>query len=209
MPLFKHLNISKDCNIYIWKVVENVEELQGQVRLAEKELDRFNRFGSESRKKEFLATRLLVQKCINSNLRIENNEYGKPFLNNSNLNISITHTKNFAAIFVCKNAIPALDMEYLSNRVHKLAGRFLSESELQNISKSNKTLHLYQHWCAKECLIKLYGKKDVNLIDNLIIHPFSVEQKIFTGEVRCIDFSGIYTFQCITFDGYLLVYSSK
>lgn len=209
MPLFKHIDISSECNLYIWKIEEHLDDLLAQVKLSYNELERYNGFGSESRKKEFLTIRLLVQKFINPKLRLQNNEHGKPILVNSELNISVTHTKNFAAIFVCKNSIPALDMEYLSDRVHRIAKRFLSESELENISEPNKTLHLYQHWCAKECLIKFYGKKDVHLIDELKIQPFSPEQETFIGEVCRNDLSESYTFQYIRFDEYLLVYSLK
>ena len=209
MPLFKHLNIREDCNLYIWKIDEEVDYLRSQVELSNKELKKLNGFGSESRKKEYLVTRLLIQKYISSELRIENNEHGKPFLVGSDLNISVSHTKNFAAIFVCKISTPALDMEYLSDRVHRIEKRFLSESELKNISGQDRTFHLYQHWCAKECLIKLYGKKDVHLIDDLKIHPFFPDQETFTGEVCRDDFSESYTFQYIRFDDYLLVYSLK
>lgn len=209
MPLFKQLYISDDCNLYIWKIEEEVDYLQNHVELSDIELEKFNGFGSESRKKEYLATRLLVQKYISADLRIENNEHGKPFLVGSDLKISVSHTKNFAAIFVCKHSTPALDMEYLSDRVHRIAKRFLSGSELENISDQNRTFHLYQHWCAKECLIKFYGKKDVHLIDELKIHPFSPKQDAFTGEVCRNDFSESYTFKYIQFDDYLLVYSLK
>ncbi|NOU61481.1 4'-phosphopantetheinyl transferase superfamily protein [Marinifilum caeruleilacunae] len=207
MPFSKHLEICEGCNLYIWKIEEEVDVLKNLVKLSEKEKVKYDSFKSESRKKEYLATRLLVQKYIGSNLIIENNEHGRPFLLNSDLNISISHTKNFAAIFVCKDAKPALDMEYLSDRVHRIARRFLSETEVKNISKDHKTLHLYQHWCAKECLIKFYGKKDVHLIDELKIHPFQAGQESFTGEVCRKDFSKTYTFKHILFDGYLLVYA--
>lgn len=209
MPLFKHLNISRNCNLYIWKIEEDLILLKNQVRLSSDELERCNGFGSETRKKEFLVVRLLVQKFISSELRIENNEHGKPFLVESDLNISVSHTKNFVAIFVSKHSIPALDMEYLSERVNRIAKRFLSEKELENISDEDRILHLYQHWCAKECLIKFYGKKDVHLINELKIHPFSPNQETFSGEVSRDDFSESFTFQYLRFDEYLLVYSLK
>ncbi|WP_421918189.1 4'-phosphopantetheinyl transferase superfamily protein [Marinifilum sp.] len=209
MPLFKHLQICEHCNLYVWKIDEKADSLKNQVYLSDKELEKLNSFGSESRKKEYLAIRLLVQRYISANLRIENNKHGKPFLVDSDLNISISHTKNFAAIFVCKESIPALDMEFLSDRVQRIANRFLSESELENISDQNRTFHLYQHWCAKECLIKFYGKKDVHLINELKIHPFSPHQNTFKGEVCRNDFSESYTFRYILFDEYLLVYSLK
>ncbi len=100
-------------------------------------------------------------------------------------------------------------MEYLSDRVNRIASRFLSKTELNNIDDRNKILHLYQHWCAKECLIKMYGKKDVHLIDELKIDPFSSGDSTFSGQVCRADFSETYTFQYLRFDNHLLVYSIK
>jgi phosphopantetheinyl transferase len=209
MPLFHQININEDCTLYLWKIEEEVEDLHDMVNLPESDQDRVQGFGSISRKKEFLSTRILVQNALGKDVFITNDEHGKPFLVNSNLNISITHTKSFAGIILSYHHATALDMEYLSDRVHRITKRFLSPEELSNISKEKGVLHLYQHWCAKECLIKLYGKKDVHLTDELKIDSFSPTDESFSGSVCRKDFNHHYTFHHLQFDQFVLVYSVK
>lgn len=209
MPIYKHIQNNTESDLYIWKITESLEELLQMVNLCDDDSQKFSKFGSESRKKEFLGTRVLIQHCLGAQVQVYNNKHGKPFLLNSNLNLSITHTKSYVAILISKNHTPALDMEYLSERVYRIASRFLSKTELENISETDKTLCLYKHWCAKECLIKLYGKKDIHLINELKIHPFESKDKTFTGEICRTDFSQKYTFNYLQFDEYLLVYTIK
>lgn len=209
MPICKDIQINNSCRLIVWNTTEALNELLRNVHLTASELVRLNSFGSVSRKIEFVATRCLVQFSLGQDVLIENNEHGKPHLINSDLNISISHTKSYVGILIGAKHSVALDMEYLSDRVNRIASRFLSQAELNNIEDENKMLHLYQHWCAKECLIKLYGKKDVHLIDELKITPFSSNDANFYGQVCRADFSETYTFQYIQFNNHLLVYSCK
>ncbi len=209
MPICKQIQINDSCRLIVWKTTESLDELLQNVNLSSNELARLDSFGSQSRKIEFVATRCLVQFSLGRDVLIENDEHGKPHLINSDLNISISHTKSYVGILIGDKHSVALDMEYLSDRVHRIASRFLSQTELQNIDDENKILHLYQHWCAKECLIKMYGKKDIHLIDELRISPFSSSDSNFHGQVCRADFSESYTFQYQQFENHLLVYSCK
>lgn len=206
MPLVNHIHINNSCQMALWKISEELEELYGGVELNEKEQTRFDKFGSLSRKKEFLATRILVRKLIGKGIHIENNEEGKPFLINSDFDISISHSKDYIGVMIGKNHDLALDIEYLSDRVYRIAKRFMSEEELASIQEEDKQVHIYQHWCAKECLIKLYGKKDVRLISELKIDPFLPNASTFSGEVRRTDYSKKFLFRHELFDSYLMVW---
>jgi len=209
MPIFKQIQINDSCRLIVWNTTEPLKELLKNVHLTASELVRLNSFGSESRKIEFAATRGLVQFSLGQGVLIENDTHGKPHLINSDLNISISHTKSYVGILIGNKHFVALDMEYLSDRVNRIANRFLSKAELNNIENKNQVLHLYQHWCAKECLIKMYGKKDIHLINELKISPFSSSDSNFFGEICRADFSETYTFQYLQFDKHLLVYSTK
>ena len=209
MPICKDIQINNSCRLIVWNTTEPLDELLKKVRLTANELNRLKSFGSQARKIEFVATRCLVQVNLGRNVLIENDEHGKPHLINSDLNLSVSHTKSYVGILIGDKHSVALDIEYLSDRVNRIASRFLSKAELNNIEDENKILHLYQHWCAKECLIKLYGKKDVHLIDELKITPFSSSDSIFYGQVCRVDFSEAYTFQYLQFENHLLVYSYK
>lgn len=209
MPVCNKIQINKECCLYIWKITEGIDELIQLTHLSDNDSNKLEKFGSESRKKEFLATRILLQQNLAPEAEIINDEHGKPYIKDSDLRISISHTKGYAAILLGTNHELALDLEYLSDRVNRIAPRFLSVTELSQISPENKIIHLYQHWCAKECLIKLYGKKDVHLIRELIISPFSPSDDYFHGQVCRANFSSNYTFKHLQFDNHLLVYAVK
>lgn len=209
MPIIDQIEVNDQCKLVIYETSESLEKLLSLVTLSAHERSKIDSFKSINRKIEYTATRYLVQECIGKDVRIENDEHGKPQLINSDLNISISHTKSFVGILFGSEHSVALDMEYLSDRVNRIASRFLSEKELEGISSINKELHLYQHWCAKECLIKMYGKKDVHLIEELKIHPFQITDNHFSGEVCRNDFAESFTFYHKQFGSHLLVYSTK
>ena len=206
MPLVKHIQLNETCQLVLWKINEELDDLLDQVCLSKTEQIRLEGFGSMARKKEFVTTRVLLQKLLGDGIFIENNEHGKPLLINSDFDISISHSKDYVGVIVGVNHDLALDIEYLSDRVYRITKRFMSEDERLSISEKDKQLHIYQHWCAKECLIKLYGKKDVLLVGELKIHPFQPDQSTFSGEVVRTDFSRKFDFQYETFDSYLMVW---
>jgi len=206
MPLVKHIRINETCQLALWKITEELDDLLIDVSLSHAEQDKLDSFGSLARKKEYVTTRVLLKKLLGGGIHIDNNKHGKPSLINSEFDISISHSKNYVGVMVGLDHDLALDIEYLSDRVFRIAKKFLSQEELDTISEDNKQLHIYQHWCAKECLIKLYGKKDVLLIKELKIHPFLSNQSVFSGEVDRKDFSKKFDFQYETFDSYLMVW---
>jgi len=206
MPLVKYIRINETCHLGLWKITEELDDLLVDVNLSHAEQDKLDSFGSSARKKEYVTTRVLLKKLLGEGIFIENNKHGKPSLINSDFDISISHSKNYVGVMVGLDHDLALDIEYLSDRVFRIAKRFLSQEELSSISESDKQLHIYQHWCAKECLIKLYGKKDVLLIKELKIHPFLPSEAMFSGEVTRTDFSKKFDFQYEAFDSYLMVW---
>ncbi len=208
MPLVKHIETVNNGNLFIWKITESVAQLFSGVRLTAQEQETFRGFKSESRQKEFLISRLLLQN-FDSRAVIEHTPHGKPLLKNSTHHISITHTKDYVAIFLSPSRQVALDMEYLSDRVEKIAPRFLSQKERQYIASENRILHLYQHWCTKECLIKFYGKKDIHLTKELEVFPFLPSDKTILGAVNRPDFNRKYSFSQLQIENCLLVYGEE
>ncbi len=206
MPLIKHITTLNNNQLFIWEITENIQQLLNIVELTAEEQSTLNTMKSERRKKEFLGSRLLLQQYFDKNARISHNQDGKPFIENSNVNISITHTQNYIAIFLSSMGAIALDMEHLSDRVTKIAHRFLSEKELENISSNNKILHLYQYWCTKECLIKFYGKKNIHLTKELKVYPFDPTDSVIKAAVLRADFKQNYSLYHLQINNCLLVY---
>ena len=88
----------KNCIIAIWEITETLEEL-----LKLSHLISTADFNTEKRKKEWLASRLLLNE-INPNYSISYNAFGAPELNNSSY-ISISHSKELVAIIISKQQV--------------------------------------------------------------------------------------------------------
>ena len=157
-----------NCQIAIWDLNES---LTGLLKLGAR-FDSSN-FKTEKRKKEFLASRLLVQE-ISQNTIITYNEFGAPELENGKY-ISISHSKEMVAIIISEQQV-GMDVEQISEKVLHLSSKFVSEKNLKNLSKEKATLI----WCCKEAVFKWHQTGGVDFIKDIIIPEFSAKEK---GEI--------------------------
>ena len=158
-----------NCQIAIWDLNESLTEL---LKLGAR-FDSSN-FKTEKRKKEFLASRLLVQE-ISQNTIITYNEFGAPELDNGKY-ISISHSKEMVAIIISEQQV-GMDVEQISEKVLHLSSKFVSEKNLKNLSKEKATLI----WCCKEAVFKWHQKGKVDFIKDIIIPSFILEEK---GQIK-------------------------
>jgi phosphopantetheinyl transferase len=176
MPVFKIIE-QKNSKIGIWKLSETVSELENSVfdRLAENEKNEYSKFKSDSRKKEWLATRLLLHKLQNKNYFqvIKYAPTCKPFLDNEFIGIS--HSKNFVAIILSQKNNVSIDIEKISERAKKIVNKFLSTEEKKyfDIESQFDTSLL---WSIKETVYKFYGQKQLPFIDGIKIKKFDTQK---------------------------------
>jgi len=154
-----------NCQIAIWDLNESLAEL---LKLGAR-FDSSN-FKTEKRKKEFLASRLLVQE-ISQNTIITYNEFGAPELDNGKY-ISISHSKEMVAIIISEQQV-GMDVEQISEKVLHLSSKFVSEKNLKNLTKEKATLI----WSLKEAVYKWHQKGGVDFIKDIIIPEFSIKEK--------------------------------
>lgn len=157
----------------IWEMTETVDELKnmlGSKALSSPSVSMEIR--SEARQKERLTALVLLKELLGHEAIISHEESGAPFLPEENMNISISHTKGYAAIILYKEKEIGIDIEYRSDRVKKIKSRFVNEAEALHISPENETEHLLIHWCAKETLFKMIGCNEVDFLKHLHISPF-------------------------------------
>ena len=154
-----------NCSIAIWDTQETLDEL---LKLSRPFY--LTKFKTEKRKKEFLASRLLVQE-ISQNTIITYNEFGAPELDNGKY-ISISHSKEMVAIIISEQQV-GMDVEQISEKVLHLSSKFVSEKNLKNLSKEKATLI----WCCKEAVFKWHQTGGVDFIKDIIIPEFSVKEK--------------------------------
>jgi len=175
--------------IGVWEIVEPWQDLLGLFQNKTKYDNDVRQIQSDKRKCEWLAVRLLVEKLSGAETSVCYRENGAPFLENSPFNISISHTKGFAAIILAQSDHPGIDIEYRSGRAMKLTSKYLSEEEL-NLFDSlpcNYTADYDAHapqstlaticWCAKETVYKALQVTDVDFIKHLHIAPFTLSEE--------------------------------
>ncbi len=150
----------------LWQMDEGVEQLFSQYphlqayrSLVEE------KYKNDGRKLEFLAIRALMYEMLKVNGAskgllshagdITHNEAGKPLFRG--YHISVTHTKGYAALILSKTSEVAVDIEYFSNRVERIASKFLRKDE-----KAEGLDSLLVHWCAKETVFKLFSEENLN-----------------------------------------------
>lgn len=133
----------------------------------------------ERKRIEWMAGRLLTRHLLEelgiAYQGIAKNEHGKPHLVGSFLRLSLSHSFPYVAVIVDEANEVGIDLEQPKQKLIRVAHRVLSPSELENAG-DDITKHCV-YWCAKEALIKLYGKKDLILAENLQIMPFQLKNE--------------------------------
>ncbi len=145
---------NEDTTLAIWKISEDYDHFMSFVKLEDDEILRLNSFRNHKRKLEFLSVRALLQHLLDDNY--EKIVYGperKPYLKSNSHNISISHSKDYTSIILSKKKRVGLDLEFMSEKILRIANKFLREEELSNINKEHEIYHLYLHWCAKRSFI--------------------------------------------------------
>ncbi len=184
MPLYETRHINERCILAVWRIEEDLEELQRQVYLSNQDKELLRTFTSEKRCKEWLATRLLAQIMLEEDVSIVYEPTGKPHILNSEWEISITHKNEFVGIVLGKNKRVAVDIEKLSTRLDKVYDYFMSPEELESLDPYDRNFQLHLFWCAKECLVKLANKKQLKVLEDMHVNPIRSRQNKFVAEVR-------------------------
>ncbi len=174
MPLIKTINTEAGV-LGIWKLSESITELNSQFKFSEKEKEEFNKIKIERRKKEFVATRILLTETLGKKPEIIYLESGKPLLKNSRKNISISHSSEFVVALVSEKNI-GIDVENTQRNIKKIANRFLCEEELnyiQNMVDPQTATILY--WSAKEAIFKCTDEDGILFDKQIFIQPFEIK----------------------------------
>ena len=202
MPFLKEFIINPNTKIKLWKL--NLGELD-YYELDEYDNNLLKVKKNELVREQFLAVRKILQ-LEDPSYKIRYDESGKPFIN-SDLNISISHSKCMAAIFFSKNNKAGIDIEHKENKIINIQNKFLNDSEkLENGYQSNVD-YLTMIWTAKESIYKAIGIKGVSFSDNIIVKNINKNK----GYGYYIDGKEKYKFDLKFFsiEGYILCYAQS
>lgn len=151
-----------------------------------------------NRQKETAAVYALLNEMLGrGGWIIDHEDSGRPILRHSDMEISISHTKNYASIILSKQNRVAVDIEYISDRICKIEDKFMRGDEqaysrklMQKIaitkdSNTNKACILLLFWCAKETMYKYYSD------EHLALQDIKIEQitsnGIDNGNIICLN----------------------
>ncbi len=166
MAVLSITQLSADVKLGLWKIVESVPDLLQRFPHLEEQISKYH---NVERKRQKLAVYALLYAMIgNGKQIIEHNDNGKPLL--KNYCISISDTKGYVAVIISKKSNVAVDIEYFSNRVNRIAHRFIREDEVATTTEEQLIF-----WSVKETIYKYYSEQNLHYCD-MRLHSFSLEK---------------------------------
>ncbi len=172
MALLKHEKIGTDIEVGVWKLEETEEWYLERLNLTVEELSEVNSF-LPKKKEEWLASRWLLHEMSGREVRgkVLKDAFGKPHLEDSLWTISLSHSADCAAVLASAN-VCGVDIQRIEERILRMAPRFMSVEELENVDKTEDVEKIHVYWGAKEALFKLYSEGNVDFRKNLFVKPF-------------------------------------
>lgn len=142
-------------------------------------------FKSESARKRTVAAEMLIKTALDDdNIVITKDEYGKPFLENCNKYISISHSGDYAVCAVSDSPI-GIDIEKIRNVSLKISEKFCNAKELVYINEKDSNKRFFKIWTAKESAFKLYGGKE-KIFKNIDTDNINKQYFNFNGYTVCV-----------------------
>ena len=190
----------------IWQMTESLAELEQMYEIRASEKPTYQKFRNDRRRKEWITVRILLREMTGRDLEISYYESGRPYINGSNKNISITHTIGYVGIRIASHPV-AIDMEYMSDRVLHLIPKFVTEGEMRYIRRGDEVRSALIMWSAKETLYKIFDKSELTFSD-LTVEDLDTTQPTnrFKGRIKKNEFEIEAWLTYEIKDDYILVY---
>lgn len=173
MPLLLHESIVPAGELGIWRITEPEAWFLEQLFLYPAELRQLAGIQGR-RRREWLAARQLVHQMSGREVRgaFVKDEYGKPHLADSPLQISISHSHELAAAMAAPVAC-GIDIQHIVPKISRLTRRFIHPDEEAALPVRNLTETLHVYWGAKEALYKAHGRRELDWREQLRVAPFT------------------------------------
>ena len=184
MPLTLKKTLEPEGLLGIWDIKEDESYFLEALDLypgEDRQLEQIKGF----RRLEWLACRHLVHFLSGRQIRgaILKDKFGKPFLEESTWEISMSHSGGKAAVIAAPYLV-GVDIQNIVPRISTLAPRFCNREELDGIQASvNPIEAAHVIWGAKESLYKIYGKGKIDFRKDLAVYPFDYDPN--GGQLQC------------------------
>lgn len=209
MPITLKINIEPFGEIGIWTVTEDLDYFLSNLYIYD--VERSGLANLKDRKlMEWLSSRYLLHIMSGRKNRgaIIKDEYGKPHLDESPFNISLSHSRDLTAI-IASPYLVGVDIQYFVSKIGRIAHKFITPEEQKLIPSDKESLFQHFIWGAKESLFKAYGKGNVDFKKHLQITYMKEVDGNIIGSAKVIkqDFQEEFRLESIIFEDYILVYA--
>lgn len=128
---------------------------------------RVDKIKNPDMKKKQILTGAFVQHCLSkelginaANLRLAENEYGKPYVVGEDIYFNLSHSGKFAVLAISDSNV-GIDIECKTKDCMKLAKRFFCKEECEKLAASKNDEELrnafLEYWTIKEAYVKCAG----------------------------------------------------
>lgn len=210
MPLLTKETVHDHARWALWHISEKEEELLKATPFASHELEELQQLKVPQRRLEWLASRVLLKKLAKDQgiflPEIKKDAYGKPYIANATLQVSLSHAFPYAAAITHRQQPVGIDIEHARQQLLRIRHKFLHPEELSCAGEDLQLLGVY--WSAKEALYKLYGRKALIFQEQIRIEPFEAQQSgSLQGWVLTKSAKESYTLHYHHFQGLIICYT--
>lgn len=206
--LIQDLDDDYHSKLGVWKITESEEELRRLSSVPADELEEISYIKSESLKKQKFAVRALLDIMFGEKVYLSHHDNGKPYIENSATNISITHTDKYVAVILNDTEEVGIDCESLDRDFSAVEKKALSEEEIESLDEDKRNEQLAIYWCAKEAIYKKMSQYNVDFAEQIEIDDFRMrgEGELEATFIQKDGFEEELRLQYMTFDRHILVW---
>ena len=202
MPFIKEIIVKKNIRILIWKIDETYTDLKALIQLTDDQERELERRKHISHKKQFLASRKLIEMA-------ELNELNSIFYESlpfrKNVYFSISHTINYAVVGIGFQRI-GVDVEFYRPKVLNIKSKFINMKE-KYFMKSDDVKVITRLWTCKEAIYKCLFKNKLSLKEEIVLDKFDMQSKYGHGQVHLNDKKISINLHFINFENHQLTLS--
>jgi phosphopantetheinyl transferase len=196
-------------HILLWKIEEDANFYLQYLKLTPYDIAEIDKFLIEKRKLQWYASRYTLKQMLDTDeiVHLLKNEQGKPFILDSHLQLSLSHTNTITAAMTNPSLKVGIDVEQINEKVKRVANKFTTDIETAKMTVENEIAYLITIWSAKESLYKLYGNKRLDFRDHILLKSFELGEKgVIQGSIEKDNFKKSLTVYYQILDDHVLTY---
>jgi 4'-phosphopantetheinyl transferase len=164
MPLIFEKTIDTAKKLAVWHITESEAEIFAKYAFVQR-ADYSKKRNLETAVSQILLNHLLG---YDAHLNLTKDIYGKPYLDNTEIAVSFSHSKQMVACIIDMSGhAVGIDIEIIRESITSIAHKFQTPNDNAPLEK---ILSNHLVWGGKEVLYKIYAKKELDFIDHLSVN---------------------------------------